>query len=147
MRMNEGEGAQDVETRLDSTLESVDLAEAAVLQVAEEAGFDEDARHQIGMAVREAMVNAITHGNRYSSHKKVSLSVHPARNRLTIRIADEGDGFDVASVPDPLAQENLLRQSGRGLMLIRAFVDEFRIETAQPKGTVLELVKYLSQPR
>ena len=146
MGHNEGGGAQDVSTLLDSTLESVDAAEATVLQVAEQSGFDEDDLHKIGMAVREAMVNAVAHGNRYSAHKKVHLLIQPERTRLRIRITDEGEGFDAGSIPDPRAQENLLRQSGRGLLLIRAFVDEFRIEPVQPHGTALELVKYLSQP-
>jgi serine/threonine-protein kinase RsbW len=147
MVFNEGEGAGGVDTLLDSTLDSVDVAEAAVLKAAERSGFGEDDLSKLGIAVREAMVNAVAHGNRYSAHKKVHLIVAAGPDRLKIRIEDQGDGFDLGSVPDPLAQENLLRQSGRGLLLIRAFVDEFRIERAQPNGTALEIVKYLSQPR
>jgi serine/threonine-protein kinase RsbW len=97
------------------------------------------------MAVREAMVNAVVHGNRYSAHKKVRLGIGSERGRLTIRIEDEGEGFEVETLPDPLAEENLLRQSGRGILLIRAFVDEFHIQRGPSKGMRLELVKYLNR--
>src|SRR6204780_5984150 len=100
---------------LDSTLDSVEVAESAVLGAAREIGFHEDDLHQIGMAVREGMVNAVVHGNRYNSRKKVHLSVTKDPDRLTVVIADEGEGFDLNTLPNPLAEENLLRQSGRGI--------------------------------
>ena len=134
-----------VDTLLDSNLDSVDTAESAVLKVAEEAGLDEDERHAVGMAVRESMVNAVVHGNRYNSRKKVHLKVSKASDRIVITIADEGDGFDMSDLPDPLAEENLLRQSGRGLLLIQAFVDEFKIGRRQPAGTEVRMVKYLAK--
>jgi len=130
---------------LDSTLDSVEIAEAAVLEDAQEIGFQEDDLHQLAMAVRESMVNAVVHGNRYNARKKVHLSVTKAPDRLTVVIADEGEGFDMNLLPDPLAEENLLRQSGRGLLLMRAFVDEFQVRRAQPRGTEVRMVKYLAQ--
>jgi len=129
---------------LDSTLDSVEVAEAAVLNDAKAIGFHEDQLHQLGMAVRETMVNAVVHGNRYSARKKVHVSVIKDADRLTIVIADEGEGFDPDSVPNPLAEENLMRQSGRGLLLIQAFVDEFQIQRGQPRGTEVRMVKYLA---
>ena len=130
---------------LDSTLDSVEIAEDAVLQDAQEIGFREEELHQIGMAVRETMVNAVVHGNRYNSRKKVHLSVMKGPDRLTVVIADEGEGFDMNSLPNPLAEENLLRQSGRGLLLIQAFVDEFQVRRGQPGGTEVRMVKYLAK--
>ena len=135
---------QTVETLLDSTLESVDEAENTVLRVAGEAGLEEDDLHALGMAVREAAVNAVVHGNRYNARKKVHLSVSRAPERLTVVIGDEGEGFEMDAIPDPLAPDNLLRQSGRGLLLIRAFVDEFELRRRQPRGTEVRLVKYLA---
>ena len=134
-----------VDTLLDSTLDSVDEAESAVLEVAQEIGFDEDELHALGMAVRESMVNAVAHGNRYSARKKVHLTVSKASDHLTVVIADEGEGFDLSSLPDPLAEENLLRQSGRGLLLIQAFVDEFQVRRREPSGTEVRMVKYLAK--
>jgi serine/threonine-protein kinase RsbW len=128
---------------LGSTLESVDSAENLVLDAARNAGFDEDDLHKVGIAVRETMVNAVAHGNRYSGRKKVRLSVQTDANRLVIEIQDEGSGFEMTTVPDPLAEENLLRHSGRGLLMIQAFMDELEVRPAQPVGTCVRMVKYL----
>ena len=126
---------------MDSTLETVDAAEALVLQVAENSGFEEEDLHKIGMAVREATVNAVVHGNRYNLKKKVHLNVTFESDQLSITIADEGEGFEATDLPDPLAEENLLRQSGRGLLLIKAFVDEFDMRKGPPPlGTEVKLV-------
>ncbi len=133
-----------VDTYLESTLQSVDAADKMVLDVAEEAGFPEEELHKISMAVRETIVNAVVHGNRYNAHKKVHLQVSKAHDGVTVTVADEGNGFDLASLPDPLAEENLLHQSGRGILLIRAFVDEFVMRRLSPRGTEVKLVKYLT---
>ena len=128
---------------LESNLDSVDAAEKLVLQAASELGFDEDALHEIGMAVREAMVNAVVHGNRYNFNKKVHLKIDKNPDSLGIQITDEGEGFEQTGIPDPLAEENLLRQSGRGLLLMKAFVDEFQMDRVPPLGTQVRMVKYL----
>jgi len=133
------------EHTFDSTLESVDAAEAIVLQAARNLGFDEDDEHKIGISVRECMVNAVVHGNRYNSRKKVHLLLVLSPGVLEIRIADEGDHFDVSQLPDPLADENLLRHSGRGILLMQAFMDEFQIRPRQPRGTEVRLVKRMAQ--
>jgi serine/threonine-protein kinase RsbW len=134
-----------LDTYLESTLQSVDAADRMVLDVAQEAGFPEEELHKISMAVRETIVNAVVHGNRYSAHKKVHLQVSRAGDGVTVIVTDEGSGFDLASLPDPLAEENLLHQSGRGILLIRAFVDEFLMRRLTPVGTEVRLVKYLTQ--
>lgn len=135
-----------MELLLDSTLESVDMAEEAVLREAQELGFDEDDLHRIGMSVRECMVNAVVHGNRYNARKKVHLSVTRSAQRLEIVIGDEGDGFDMKALPDPLANENLLRHSGRGLLLMQAFMDEFQMRPREPNGAEVRMVKYVAKP-
>ena len=117
--------SETVERFLDSTLDSVDSAEELAVGAAERAGFDDDDLMKIGMAVRESMVNAVVHGNRYNANKKVRLSVTRNSGRFTVRIADEGEGFDFDHLPDPLLHENLMRTSGRGIFLIRSFMDEF----------------------
>ena len=145
MAENEAAEARTVDQVLDSTLESVDHAEEAVLREAQQLGFDEDDMHKIGMSVRETMVNAVVHGNRYNARKKVKLTIARTPERLTIVIADEGDGFDMDTLPDPLADENLLRHSGRGLLLIQAFMDEFQIRPREPRGTEVKMVKYATK--
>lgn len=126
-------------------MDSVDIAEADALRIAEEIGFDEDDLHKIGMAVRESMVNAVVHGNRYSAKKRVHFRVLRGDGRLTIVIRDEGDGFELSRLPDPLAEENLLRQSGRGLLLIQAFMDEMEVHRGTPVGTEVRMVKNLAK--
>ena len=132
-----------LEQFLDSTLESVDTAEELVLREAERAGVSEDDLHKIAMAVRESMVNAVVHGNRYNAHKKVRLSLSKGPESFVVKIADEGEGFDYEGLPDPLAQENLLRHSGRGIFLIKAFMDDFQVRRLEPSGTEVTLVKNL----
>jgi serine/threonine-protein kinase RsbW len=124
-------------------LDSVDSAEELTVGAARRAGFDDDDLMKIGMAVRESMVNAVVHGNRYNANKKVRLSVSRNSGRFTVRIADEGQGFEFDHLPDPLAPENLMRTSGRGIFLIRSFMDEFQIRRLDPGGTEVTLVKYM----
>lgn len=128
-----------------STLESVDLAESEILKAAEDSGFGEDDQHRIGMAVRECMVNAVVHGNRYNRNKKVHVKVFvenpPEGTRLTIRVTDQGEGFEMHEVPDPLHDNNLLRHSGRGLFLMGAFMDDMKVRKADEGGTEVTLVK------
>jgi serine/threonine-protein kinase RsbW len=127
-----------------STLESVDQAEEATFQAAASCGFDEDEQHRIGMALRECMVNAVVHGNRYNRNKVVRVRVTRAGGRFTIRITDQGEGFEVKEVPDPLDDTNLLRNSGRGLFLMGAFMDDVKVRKVEPSGTEVTLVKNIA---
>lgn len=127
---------------LDSTLESVNTAEATAAQMAGRIGFEEDDLHRISMAVREAAVNAVLHGNAYSPDKKMRISFENTGDSLIIKIADEGRGLHENEIPDPLAPENLLKQSGRGIFLIRSFMDEVRFRVLDP-GTEITLIKHV----
>lgn len=124
-------------------MESVGEIEAAADKLATDAGLDEDARFHVSMAVREAAVNAVLHGNDYDPAKKVSASFENNGKSLIITIADEGKGLDPDSIPDPLAPENLLRGTGRGIFLIRSLMDEVHFRQLHP-GTELTLVKHLA---
>jgi len=135
-----------VSYKLDSTLESVNQAEETALKVAEQAGFTEEDATRISMAVREAAVNAVLHGNAYDPGKKVDLKFESVDEKLVITICDQGKGLDPNSLPDPLAPENLLKQSGRGIFLIRSFMDEVRIRTLDP-GTEITMIKHFHGPR
>lgn len=140
------EGTKHIDRFLDSTLESVDAAEAAILHLAETFGFHDDARYELGMAVREALVNAVVHGNQYSTRKKVHLLVFEESGGIKIVVRDEGKGFEISTVPDPLAEENLLKESGRGILLMQAFVDELMVRRRPEQGTEVTLVKYSAAP-
>ena len=133
-----------VHLKLDSVLGSVDTVEETVESLAREAGFSEDTGSQIAMVSREAAVNAIVHGNKYSADKQVTLDVELSQQALTVQIADQGPGLDPDQVPDPLAPENLLKSSGRGIFLMRAIMDEVHFRQLTP-GTEITLVKHRGQ--
>ncbi|HEY7839477.1 MAG TPA: ATP-binding protein [Terriglobales bacterium] len=126
---------------LDSRIESVDQAEATADRVAARAGFDEGERHRITMAVREITVNAVMHGNAYDTGKKVTIEFSLSPSDLVVNIRDQGSGFDAAGLADPLAPENLLRQSGRGIFLARAFMDRVEVRPSS-SGTSVLLIKH-----
>lgn len=126
--------------RLDSTLETVDNAEQTATRIASESGFAEEEVMQIAMAVREAAVNAVLHGNAYDPEKKIDLEFERTNKGLVITIRDQGKGLDPAKIPDPLAPENLLKTSGRGIFLIRSFMDDVQINPSHA-GTEIKLVK------
>jgi serine/threonine-protein kinase RsbW len=133
---------QRVSYRMESTLESVNKAEEMAERIAAQAGIDEDTRSGISMAVREAMINAVLHGNAYDTNKRVNLTLEHKGQELIVTITDEGTGFVPEEVPDPLAPENLLKGSGRGIFLMRAFMDEVRFRKLNP-GTEIILIKRL----
>jgi serine/threonine-protein kinase RsbW len=128
---------------LESSLESVNRVEQMAEELAKKAGIDEDEIFRITMAVREAAVNAVLHGNSYDPQKHITASFENTGTDLVIRITDQGVGLDPATLPDPLAPENLLRGSGRGIFLIRSFMDEVNFKLLNP-GTELTMIKHLA---
>ena len=129
---------------LDSTLESVNRAEQTAFEVAGRWGFDEDSQHHISMAVREAAVNAVLHGNAYDPTKKFFIAYEMRPESMVITVTDQGKGLDPRNIPDPLAPENLMKSSGRGIFLIRSFMDEVTIKNLDP-GTEVTLVKHVGR--
>ena len=137
-----GQQGSRITYTLESSLDSVDKVEQTAEQMAKKAGIDEDEVFRVAMAVREAAVNAVLHGNSYDPDKRITASFENTGNALVIRIADQGKGLDPDTLPDPLAPENLLRGSGRGIFLIRSFTDEVHFKQLHP-GTELTLIKHL----
>ena len=127
---------------LESSLTSVDKVEHAAGVLAHEAGVDEDQIFGITMAVREAAVNAVVHGNGNDASKQITATLENTGSSLVFTVSDQGKGLDPDSLPDPLAPENLLRGSGRGIFLIRSFMDEVHFRQLDP-GTELTLIKHL----
>jgi serine/threonine-protein kinase RsbW len=134
---------QRTDVTLESRLDSITIAENICTRVAESAGFGEDDCYRISMAVREGVVNAFHWGNEEQSHKKIFMSVHVQDHKLIVSITDEGRGFDLSDVPDPLAEGNLLKTSGRGIFLMRAFMDEWMVARSTKGGAMLVMAKRL----
>ena len=112
-------------------------------QAALEKKISEDEIDQLGIAVRECVVNAVSHGNGYRRDKSVYFTVSSDATQLKIAIEDEGEGFDPDAVPDPTQGDNLFQTSGRGLLLMRSFVDELSIGHTTEGGTEVVMVKNL----
>ncbi len=132
---------QRIEVTLETLLGSVALAEEICLRIAGAVGFDEDDCHKIGMSVREGVINALQYGNCRQRDKKIYLTFELEREKMVIRVQDQGCGFDLADVPDPLAEENLLKTSGRGIFLMRSFMDEFTVRRGQQGGAEVVMAK------
>jgi serine/threonine-protein kinase RsbW len=132
--------------QLESTLASVDASEEIAKSLASQLGYDEEETYHIGYAVREAVVNAVVHGNLYSADKRVRLLIERASPWLQVTVEDEGQGFEESRQADPLADENLLSQSGRGILIIRAFMDEVAIGRSASGGTRILMRKSLPPP-
>lgn len=130
-----------------SDVRLVDVAHAAAEAMAGIAGFDEDDALNIGIAVREAVINAIVHGNGRDPKRKVDVVLKAKRRAIEARVRDEGSGFDPRGAPDPTSGDNVLRTSGRGLLMIRAFVDEVRFKQRDGRGLEVTLLKKLAARR
>jgi serine/threonine-protein kinase RsbW len=130
-----------VSLTLSSSLATVRTMEQTAESWARQAGFDDDTVSNIAMSVREATVNAVMHGNGYAADLVVTASFELTPQSLIVKLADQGPGLNVEKVPDPLAPENILRGSGRGIFLIRAFMDEVNFRQLHP-GTEVTLVKH-----
>jgi serine/threonine-protein kinase RsbW len=124
-------------------MESVGEVEATAERLATEAGLDEDERFHITMAVHEATVNAVLHGNEYNPALQIDVTFENTGTDFIFTIADQGPGFDPDHLPDPLLPENRLRGTGRGIFLIRSLMDEVHFRQLHP-GTELTLVKHLA---
>jgi serine/threonine-protein kinase RsbW len=128
---------------LESSVDSVDIGEEAVRRFTQEAGFDESDQYFIALAAREILINAVKHGNGFDRNKKVSVRMGKNSESLVIEVSDEGDGFQLESVPDPRAPDNQERRSGRGLTIALAIMDEFFVERNQPHGTHVRMLKHI----
>ncbi len=128
---------------LGSRFENIELVQMSVDEALTERGVTEDVRHWVGLALREAVANAIKHGNRQDPSKRVAVDVAVGPEELEIRITDEGPGFDPDRVKDPLAPENKFRADGRGIFYMKRFMDDVSYSFAPGGGTVVTLRKRL----
>jgi serine/threonine-protein kinase RsbW len=137
-----------VRLQIHSSFDMVDFVQVVSDRVGQLAGMDEDTVHWIGVAVRESVINAIKHGNREHPGKLVTVEFTFAPvadpNELVVRVVDEGEGFDPQVIADPLAPENILKSSGRGIFFMRSFMDDVALRRAPDGGMEVRMVKRLT---
>lgn len=141
----ESRDSERIEITISSRFENIELVQVIAEHLCENAGMDEDGAHWIGMAVREAVANAIKHGNKLDIKKKVQATFDLRGLELEICIADEGAGFDPKEVSDPLNPQNLMKTSGRGIFYMKTFMDEVHYSFATGGGTSLVMTKNLAK--
>ncbi len=138
-------GHHIVRLEFTSVIEMVDFVQVVSDHMARSIGLDEDAQHWVGVAIRESVINAIKHGNRNDASKRVFVEFEAAPQgrapELLIRVRDQGEGFDPGELADPLAPENLLKASGRGIFLIRSFMDDVQLQRAPEGGMEIRMIK------
>jgi serine/threonine-protein kinase RsbW len=137
-----------VRLQIHSNFDMVDFVQVISDRVGQLAGLDDDTVHWIGVAVRESVINAIKHGNREDFGKIVTVEftfsplVDP--RELVVRVLDQGEGFEPEEVADPLAPENILKSSGRGIFFMRSFMDDVQLHRGPEGGMEVRMMKKLA---
>jgi serine/threonine-protein kinase RsbW len=128
-----------------STFEMLDFVQVVSDHVAQDVGLDDDQVHWVGVAIRECVINAIKHGNHNDAAKHVFVQFEAKTRRnapeLAISVRDQGEGFDPDTLEDPLTPENVLKSSGRGIFLIRSFMDDVQLQRAPQGGMEIRMIK------
>jgi len=147
-QMANAQHGSTIRLRFNSAFEMLDMVQLVSDQVGRQLRFDDDALTWMEVAVRESVINAIKHGNRHDRSKFVTVefTTTPAvsPDELVVSIRDEGEGFEPEALADPLAPENLLKSSGRGIFFMRSFMDDVRLSRIPEGGMEVRMVKRLS---
>jgi serine/threonine-protein kinase RsbW len=130
-----------MEMVLETLIESIALAEEVSVRIAAAAGFDDDDQYKIGLAVHEGVMNAFQYGNQQRRERKIHLIFELHDDKLVIHVVDQGAGFRLEDVPDPREEENVLEDSGRGVLLMKAFMDEVEVLSSAAGGAELVMAK------
>ena len=137
-----------VRLQIPSVFDMLDLVQVLSDRMGEMAAFDEDAIHWIGVAVRESVINANKHGNREHPAKQVFIefAFTPVNQptELVVKVTDQGEGFEPEEVANPLAPENILKSSGRGIFFMRSFMDDVQLSRGPAGGMEVRMVKKLA---
>src|SRR5271167_409344 len=132
---------QRIEVVLETLIESIALAETMGVRVAAAAVFGEDDQYKIGLAVHEGVMNAFQYGNEQRRERKIHVIFELHEEKLVIHVVDQGAGFRLEDVPDPRDDENVLGHSGRGVLLMKAFMDEVDVLSSATGGAVVVMAK------
>ncbi len=134
----------DFQLVIPSALEKLADVESMTEKIAEKYRLNEDDRDNLCIAITELSNNAIMHGNRYDYHKKVIISFYHENDSIRVYIKDEGSGFDPTKIDDPLQPENLMKESGRGIFILKSLMDDVSFNVTNG-GTEVMIVKKISK--
>jgi serine/threonine-protein kinase RsbW len=137
---------QTIRLRVGSRYENIELVQAVLDEVLEPLEIDEESGYWMGIALREALTNAMRHGNELDPEKKVEVALEVGAGAIDIVVEDEGSGFDPTAVEDPLAPDNLLKTRGRGIFYMRKFMDKIEYDFGAGGGTKVRLHKKFGGP-
>src|SRR3954471_12964941 len=133
------------ELTVPSTLEALDAVQRLVTEAARECSLSEDFAYWMELTICESMINAIRHGNQCDPTKKAHLKISLVGPRIEVIVEDQGHGFNLSDLADPTETKNLLKPSGRGILIIRSFMDEVDISPAEGGGNRLRMIKRLPE--
>jgi serine/threonine-protein kinase RsbW len=133
--------AETTELTLPSRIAAIDEAAKAVAELVTRSGISEEDAFGIDMAVREALANAVIHGNKLDETKLVEINVKSSLESLEVSVHDQGQGFNPETISDPTKEENILKSSGRGIFFMRNFFDEVDWSTSPESGTTVRMIK------
>lgn len=132
---------------LSSRFENIEVAERVLVDLCDSVGCPEEDRTPLLTSLREAVANAVRHGNRLDLERRVGVEYEIDSREIVIRVTDEGEGFDPAAVPDPTAPENLLRPGGRGIFFMKQLMDRVVIEGRPTGGTLVTMTRRLQRTK
>jgi serine/threonine-protein kinase RsbW len=136
-----------VDINIGSRFENIDLVDAVAEAMLRHAGLEEESVDRLGLAIREAVANGVQHGNCEDPTKRVTVSFVLSKEEVRVQIKDEGEGFDLESLPDPLDPQNLFKPRGRGILLMNSFMDEVDYRFEPGGGTTVVLRKTIETPK
>ena len=139
-----GSASKVVQIDIQSSFEMVGLVQAVFESISAQIGFDQDSSHWMSVAIQESVTNAVRHGNKMDATKRVVVRFELHGQEFQIYVEDEGEGFDLEKLRDPLAEENLLRANGRGIFFMKNFMDEVEYRFPPNCGTQVKMVKKIS---
>lgn len=131
------------ELTIPSRLEEMQAVHALIEEVVKEFQLDEEIAHWIELTISESMINAIQHGNQSDPKKEASLKISSDGDAIEVIVEDQGKGFCLESIADPTDLANLLKPSGRGILIIRSFMDEVDLSKREGGGSRLRMLKKL----
>lgn len=134
-------GEHTIMLHIPSEMRFINVLDSLLAQIFKVMKFDNETADSVNVAVIEAATNAIKHGNQNNPHKNVEFQFCLASDKLTVSVKDEGRGFKPDAIPNPLSPEGILKPSGKGLLLMKAFMNE--VEYCE-SGTKVKMVKYLN---